>query len=143
MAIWLPLVSLALNLMKNAVFAVSLFITASANAESFDERAEIGRKVEAQTEYQPYIKKMYDAIGGQMAEAMRACFKFVAKSEDKPFTLVADVSVDGKVGKIEIRPRTNIANCFAQEFVSANFPIPPNVVGRNKFPVTIDMRIEP
>jgi hypothetical protein len=58
------------------------------------------------------------------------------------FTLVADITRDGKLSTVDVRPATNIAFCFASGLTRISFPKPPRYPGHIGFPMTIEMRIK-
>jgi len=120
-----------------------LCLVSTASAETFEERVELARAAEKAADTKPYQKQMFDAIGPHLAAAMKSCFGSIKNPETEPFTLVADVTPEGRADAVDVKPNTNIAACFAKGFMSANFPPPPRFRDRSRFPMFIEMRIKP
>jgi hypothetical protein len=84
---------------------------------------------------------MEQQVGAQYAAAMRFCFATVREPQSASFTLVADITPDGKLDAIDVQPATNIASCFAAGVTRISLPPPPRYPGHSSFPMTLQMRI--
>jgi hypothetical protein len=129
--------------MKRVAILLFAVISMSAHAASFDERVRIGRDIGKMEVYQPYQRVMYESITNHLEKTMRRCFGAIKTPQTEPFTLVADITLEGVARSVEIRPETNIARCFAKGFGEASFPPPPAVPGHDAFPIVIDLNMNP
>jgi hypothetical protein len=111
------------------------------SCEPFDVRVGLGKAAEQNEEFSAYQSSMNRQVGSQYAAAMRSCFATVKDPQTDSFTLVGDITPDGELSAVEVRPATNIASCFAAGLRAVTFPNPPRYSGRNGFPVTIEMHI--
>jgi hypothetical protein len=121
-----------------------LLLSISVNAvalESFDERVTLAKAAEIDDQLKAYLPAMYGAVGPQVASTMRTCFDRTEGGDKSPFVLIADISPAGAAQNIEVKPTTNVAQCFARGFSTITFPSPPASAKRAAFPVMIEMRI--
>lgn len=107
----------------------------------FELRAELGEAVEKRAEFAAYFFEMHRRVGAHFAVTMKSCFATTETPATDSFTLVADVTSDGRAAAIEVNPATNIATCFASGVASAAFPPPPSRSDGENFPITIRMHI--
>ena len=116
---------------------------AAAQPRTFEERRHIAQALEGNSKtVQGYLSsEMYPAIGSAMADAMRNCFERSGASSE-PFSLVADVSQDGRFMQIAYEPKSNTAACFAKAISLFRVPSPP-ALGQESFPIVMDMTIKP
>jgi hypothetical protein len=130
-------------MLRRSIFAVFLLsLSAGAVAmESFDERVTLAKAAEADDQLKAYLPSMYGAVGPQVASTMRTCFDRTEGGDKSPFVLVADISAAGAAQNIEVKPSTNVSQCFARGFSSITFPAPPASTKRAAFPVMIEMRV--
>jgi hypothetical protein len=113
----------------------------STSCEPFDVRVELGKAAEEKEEFRSYHSAMIERVGGQYAATMRSCFATIREPQNDRFTLVGDITAEGELDAVEVRPLTNIASCFAAGLRTISFPKPPRYPGRSGFPMTIDMQI--
>ncbi|HRE16471.1 MAG TPA: hypothetical protein PLW86_05300 [Rhodocyclaceae bacterium] len=115
----------------------------AAGAQPFTERVSLAKKLEEQSTTTEYFKNgMYPAIGSALASAMRECMSRAGASTVK-FTVVADVSQDGKFVNIAHEPNTNTAACLAVAMESFRTPPPPMCDCGANLPIVIDMSVAP
>jgi hypothetical protein len=110
--------------------------------DTFEARVGLGKAVEEKEEFKSYHGSIGREVGDQYAATMRSCFATVQEPKIDAFTLVADITPDGNLSAVEVRPATNIACCFAAGLTKISFPKPPHYPGYVGFPMTIEMRIE-
>jgi hypothetical protein len=117
--------------------------TAAADDRTFSERVELAKKIEKQSATTAYFQNaMYPAIGPALASAMRECMSRAGASTVK-FSLVADISQDGKFTHIAYKPNTNTAACIAAAMESFRAPPPPMCECGSSLPIVIDMSVTP
>jgi hypothetical protein len=109
--------------------------------DSFDQRAEIAKKLEDTEQGQAYEKVLMGATGDYVAEAMHQCFPKDMKADTNRFVIVADLQANHSLTRIELRPQTKMTRCFAEKFVKAPFPDPPSYAGIGGLPIVFDMKI--
>lgn len=127
------------------LLAVNLFAlnAIAADNQAFAERVALAKKIEEQratTEY--FQNSMYPAIGPSLASAMKKCMSRSAASTAK-FSVVADITQDGKFTRIAYEPNTNTAACLAAAMASFRAPPPPTCDCGAALPIVIDMSITP
>jgi hypothetical protein len=117
--------------------------TAAAEPKTFEERRHLAQALEdnSKTAQRYLYSDMYPAIGSAMADAMLNCLKPSGVSSE-PFSLIADVSRDGRFMQIAYEPQSNTAACFATAVSSFRVPSPPPF-GQESFPIVMDMKIKP
>lgn len=115
---------------------------AAAQPETFEERRHLARILEDSEPARSYIyNKMFPAIGSTMADAMRDCLNS-SEASSEAFSVVADVSQDGRFTHVAYEPRSNTATCFATAMSSFQVPSPPSG-GETPFPIVFVMKIKP
>lgn len=127
------------------VVALSLFAVhaAAADSQTFAERVALAKKVEEQSATAEYFQNgMYPAIGSELASAMRECMSHAGASTAK-FSVVADISQDGKFTQIAHEPNTNTAACLAAAMTSFRAPPPPTCDCGAALPIVIEMSVAP
>jgi len=125
-------------------FALLLLCCGQLSAEtlSFSERIKLAKEIEKQKSAENYFfKEMFPSVGGVMADAMKRCTS-APKANLSPFTLVADISTQGKFINIAYEPRINTAACFADLLSTLQAPPPPTCECVT-MPIVIEMKIEP
>jgi hypothetical protein len=130
---------------RTYVVALSLFTVhaAAADSQTFAERVALAKKVEEQSATIEYFQNgMYPAIGSALAAAMRKCMSRAGASTVK-FSVVADISQDGKFTHIAHEPNTNTAACLAAAMASFSAPPPPTCDCGAALPIVIDMSVTP
>lgn len=130
---------------RSCVVALSLFAmhAAAADGQTFSERVALAKQVEEQSATTEYFRNgMYPAIGAALASAMRECMSRAGASTEK-FSVVADISLDGKFTHIAHEPNTNTATCLAAAMASFRAPPPPMCDCGAAFPIVIDMSVTP
>lgn len=125
--------------------AVLLFLTAihapllaqaDVSAE-FDERVRIAKEAESDERFHPYPSLMYQHARRYLARAMRQCKAVSPKASGSSFVVVADIDRHGRTERVEVKPASPAARCFAARFSSAIYLEPPAYPGRAGFPVTM------
>ncbi|MDR2219660.1 MAG: hypothetical protein LBE24_03670 [Methylobacillus sp.] len=119
------------------------FITIG-HAATFAERVAISKQIESQKDAKDYLYgSFFPAIGSSMNEAMKMCLNRSGASTEK-FTLVANISLSGKLIDIDFEPKeNNTAACFAKEAGSWSAPPPPWLDGYDALPISMSMNIVP
>lgn len=123
---------------------VTFLMLASASvwaSDSFEQRAEIAKKLEGTDQGQAYEKILMEATGDYVANAMHQCFPQDVKADTDRFVIVADLRASRTLTRVELRPHTKMAQCFLEKFIKAPFPNPPSYAGRNGLPIVFDMEI--
>jgi hypothetical protein len=121
------------------LITVLLAIPAYASSSpTFTERLERAKAVEGQPAPHEYIeKKIFAAMQTPaMKEKVAKCLKAPGTSKEN-FTLVADITKEGKVSGIDYQPRTNTAECLAAALSTMELP-PPPASGNASLPIFID-----
>jgi hypothetical protein len=96
-----------------------------APADDFTTRVQQAKLTEAAATGPAYQKQLWDQIGNRTTDALKSCIATLPKADKAPFTLVADVYADGKLGRVEVRPTTDLATCLLSRFASWKLPAPP------------------
>lgn len=137
---WRAPFDLALKLMSRLIFA-GLFISAvtSVVATDFAARVSSAKSVGQSQEG----KKLLLSLGGAYNAAMRACISPSATVRDKAekFELVADVSADGHMHGVTVRPETPMSRCFANHISSQAIKPPPKLGTSTSYPIYIEIEI--
>lgn len=113
------------------------------SGDSFAARVTQGKLVEAGSTGPTYQKQLWDRITDPSAAALKACIASNAPADKSPFTMVADVSPDGKPHRIDVQPATPVANCFTISLGKMTLPAPPKLPDRASYPIEIDVSIVP
>jgi hypothetical protein len=122
------------------LLAIALFAPTLAAPGDFAARQAEAQRLEASPEGSAYVRK-YSYL---VTPAMRGC---VPPGKADPanlgtFSVVADVLGNGQLFSVDVKPRTPISTCFAEQLGHATFPTPPTNGGKN-YVVVIDMTITP
>lgn len=120
--------------------AVLALATASADP-SFANRVARAKVLETNVEGKAYQPTMWDKIGNPATDALKGCLASNRPADTSPFTLVADIGTDGRPARVEVKPATPVARCFAGQFAAWSLPTPPRSPA--PYPVEIDFTIEP
>lgn len=130
-------------MLTSLALAVMLSAPQAPAADSFSARVLRGKLVEAGFGGQAYQKQMWQQINDPVTELLKACIASNAPADKSPFTVVADLSPDGKPERIEARPATPVARCFANGFGKIALPPPPKLPDSTAYPIEIDVSIVP
>jgi hypothetical protein len=130
-----------------SLFAIALLLRAPQTPpppdESFSARVLRGKLVEAGVAGLAYQKQMWERINDPVTALLKACIDSNAPADKSPFTVVANLSSDGKPGRIEAQPATPVASCFASGFATIELPPPPRLPDSAVYPIEIDVSIVP
>lgn len=129
--------------MKAIAPLLMLAIASAASADPFDARVQKAKRIEASAEGQAFQKRLWGAIGNHVGLVMQKCFPSGVKADTDSFTLVATLMPTGAVAKVEVRPKTAMAQCFSKGFVEAPFPKPSAGLDPEGIPLVIEMKIKP
>jgi hypothetical protein len=121
------------------LLAVALQLSPATDAD-FRTRVTQAKLAEGATTGPAYQKQMWDRIGNATTDAFKACLASVQPPDKSPFTLVADVAVDGRLSRIAVQPETPVAQCMASHFASWTLPAPPAKPA--PYPVEVDFSIK-
>ncbi|HEY4143562.1 hypothetical protein [Pinirhizobacter sp.] len=121
-------------------FAMALFAPTLADPADFSSRKAEAQQLEASPEGAAYVRK-YSYL---VRPAMRGCVPPGASDPANlgSFSVVADVLGNGQLYAVDVKPKTSVATCFAEQIGHATFPTPPTNGGKN-YVVVIDMTITP
>ncbi len=124
------------------ILAACLVAGCATTSPAFNQRVERARQAEHQEVLYNYLHKNFyaDANFGPVAAKLQDCIKLPGASTDH-FTLVADITKQGKVANIEVSPRTNTAECFAGALSKMKKLPPPPTSGNDSLPIFIEMTI--
>ncbi|MDR0476984.1 MAG: hypothetical protein LBH14_03465 [Desulfobulbaceae bacterium] len=107
---------------------------------ALSDRIALAKRVETEPEAAQYFKtQMYPAITQALANAMTACFP-PEKPNPGKFTVVANVSREGKFVNIDYEPKSEAVACVANAI--AGFHTPPPVM-HELLPIVIEMSVVP
>jgi hypothetical protein len=113
------------------------------SGDNFAARMLQGRLVEAGSTGPAYQKQLWNRIDDPFAAALKACIVSNTPADKSPFTVVADVSPDGKPHRIDVQPATPVANCLAASLGKMTLPAPPKLPDSVTYPIEIDISIVP
>ena len=122
------------------LLAIALQLSPSAGAD-FHVRVTQAKLAEGAATGPAYQKQMWDRIGNATTDAYKSCLAATQPPDKSPFTLVADVAVDGRLSRIAVQPETQVAQCMASHFASWTLPPPPAKPA--PYPVEVDFSIKP
>ncbi|MEO7072831.1 MAG: peptidase C13 [Rhodanobacter sp.] len=125
------------------VLAAALGTTPAAPPPDFPARVLRAKLVEAGLDGPAYQKKLWAQMTDPTAAALRRCIADHAPADKSPFTLVADISGNGKPASIQVQPATPVATCLATWFATLILPPPPNLADAATYPIEIDVSITP
>ncbi|MGA8277131.1 MAG: hypothetical protein WB784_02910 [Rhodanobacteraceae bacterium] len=128
---------------KRLAILLALVAVAAHGTDTFDQRVHRAKLVESQGDGKPYVHDMWMHVEADANTAMRACFKAGTPPDTSAFVMVANVLPTGGLGNIDLRPRTPMAQCFADRFAKAPFPLTPTIFGDAGVPIVIEMNIKP
>lgn len=132
--------------MKRNLWILAACLVAAAgcatSTPAFNQRVEKGRQAEHQEVLYSYLHQHFyaDANFGPVAAKLQDCIRAPGASKDH-FTLVADITKQGKVANIDVNPRTNTAECFAAALGKMKKLPPPPTSGKDSLPIFIEMTI--
>jgi hypothetical protein len=128
-----------------ALLALALLLGApqGMSGDSFAARVMQGRLVEAGNTGAAYQKQLWERINDPFAAALKACIVSNTPADKSPFTVVADLSPDGKPSRIDVQPATPVANCLAASLGKMTLPAPPKLPDSVTYPIEIDISIVP
>lgn len=121
------------------LLAVALQLSPTAGAD-FLARVSQAKLAERAASGPAYQKQMWDRIGNPTTDAYKSCLASNTPTDKAPFTLVADVLADGRLGHIAVHPETAVAKCMAGQFASWTLPAPPAKPA--PYPIEIDFSIK-
>ena len=129
----------------STLLALALLLSApqGTSADNFATRVTQGKLVEAGNTGPAYQKQLWDQVTDPFAAALKACIASNAPADKSPFTVVADVSPDGKPHRIDVQPATPVANCFVISLGKMTLPAPPKLPDSATYPIEIDVSIVP
>jgi hypothetical protein len=129
----------------STLLALALLLGApqGTSGDSFATRVTQGKLVEAGNTGPAYQKQLWDRINDPFAAALKACIVSNAPADKSPFTVVADISPDGKPHRIDVQPATPVASCLATSLGKMTLPAPPKLPDSTTYPIEIDVSIEP
>ena len=129
----------------STLLALALLLSApqGTSADNFATRVTQGKLVEAGNTGPAYQKQLWDHVTDPFAAALKACIASNAPADKSPFTVVADVSPDGKPHRIDVQPATPVANCFVISLGKMTLPAPPKLPDSATYPIEIDVSIVP
>lgn len=129
----------------STLLALALLLGApqGASGDSFAARVMQGKLVEAGNTGPAYQKQLWERINDPFAAALKACIVSNTPADKSPFTVVADVSPDGKPGRIEAQPATPVADCLAASLGRMTLSAPPKLPDSATYPIEIDVSIVP
>ncbi|HQT65308.1 MAG: hypothetical protein B7Z75_12245 [Acidocella sp. 20-57-95] len=125
--------------MKYFILACLLFSAQAALADDFSARATTARARAGNTEGAKYDITLWPILN-QAAAVCDPPGTVLPDTELGHFNLVGDITADGKMINIEVRPETNMAKCYAAQMAKAHFLHPP-LVGGPTYPVLLDMKV--
>ncbi|WP_266170262.1 peptidase C13 [Dyella subtropica] len=109
--------------------------------DDFTTRVTQAKLTEASATGPAYQKQLWDQIGNPTTDALKGCIATLPKANKAPFTLVADVHTDGTLGRVEVRPTTDVATCLLSKFAAWKLPAPPATPA--PYPIEVDFSITP
>ena len=130
---------------RTLALVLSLFAlnAAAADKQTFSGRVALAKEIEHQGPTSEYLNgAMFPAIGPELQSSMLKCMSRSGASALK-FTVVADVTPDGKFIHIARKPNTNTAACLAAAMVKFRAPPPPMCDFGTNLPIVIEMSVEP
>ena len=117
-----------------------LILSPVAISASFEERAAVAKEIADSTKGSNYES----SLGQFIYNAITACIPPGSTDVGNlgKFSLVADVSKDGKVQNPEVQPVTHVSSCFKSEFETQSLPDPPEgLLVKGVLPILIEMDV--
>lgn len=109
-------------------------------SDDFQARVSQAKLAEGAASGPGYQKDMWDRIGNPTTDAYKSCLGSNKPADTSPFTLVASVTTDGHMQRIEVQPQTAVAKCMAGQFSNWVLPVPP--AQPKPYPIEIDFSIK-
>jgi len=106
--------------------------------DGFDDRVKAAKALEDGAAGKAWQAALWDRIGNPATDALKGCIASNEPADRRAFTLVAFVDATGHSSRVEVRPATPVASCFAGQFAAWVLPAPPKA----PYPVEIDVTIE-
>jgi hypothetical protein len=121
------------------LLAIALQLSPTAGAD-FHARVTQAKLAEGAATGPAYQKQMWDRIGNATTDAYKTCLAGTQPPDKSPFTLVANVTADGRLIDIAVQPDIAVAKCMASHFTGLTLPAPPATPA--PYPVEIDFSIK-
>jgi hypothetical protein len=121
------------------LLAIALQLSPTTDAD-FHARVTQAKLAEGAATGPGYQKQMWDHIGNLTTDAYKACLAATQPPDKSPFTLVANVTTDGRLTGIAVQPETAVAKCMASHFSAVTLPAPP--ARPAPYPIEIDFSIK-
>lgn len=125
--------------------AIFLSFTAAGQAAAEDfpalaDRVSLAKQAELQEETRNYLRESMAPVADPfVAEAIRMCTNHPCASTD-PFVVVADVTGEGVLSRVDYEPRTDSSECFANALARLRVPAPPTGA-QGRLPIVLEMTI--
>lgn len=125
----------------STLLVLALLSAPGAPVDDFSSRVTQAKLAEAASTGPDYQKQLWNLIGDRTTDALKGCISSLPRANKSPFTLVADVAPDGTLGRVEVRPTTDVATCLLSRFATWKLPKPP--ADPAPYPVEVDFSITP
>lgn len=125
----------------SSLLVLALLSAPGAPVDDFSSRVTQAKLAEAATTGPDYQKQLWNLIGDRTTDALKGCIASLPRPNKAPFTLVADVAPDGALGRVEVRPTTDVATCLLSRFATWKLPKPPGDPA--PYPIEVDFSITP
>lgn len=118
----------------------SFSVVRSTDSSLFKDRIQRARALEHQPQPMAYMKKyLFPAMSSSLTRKLEDCLELPNANKDS-FTLVADITQEGKMVDVDYSPPTNTAKCFATAF--RLLELPRRATSDNaKLPILLEMKI--
>ncbi len=108
----------------------------AADTHSFSERVQRAKALKEQPKPAAYIEKhVFPAL-----QPVQKCLEAPGTSTES-FTVVADITKEGKIANVDTLPQTDTAQCFATALRALHFP-PPPVSDESGMPIVLEVTLE-
>jgi hypothetical protein len=124
-----------------SLLLLGLALAPPARADDFTSRAAAGRAASQNGEGSKYDLSLLPILK-QAGDACDPLGTKLPPSEIGHFALIGNITDTGQMIDIEVRPKTQIAICFANQMSTAQFSTPP-LYGRPTYPVVVDLNVTP
>ncbi|AIF46576.1 hypothetical protein [Dyella japonica] len=121
------------------LLALALQLSPAAGAD-FHTRVTQAKLAEGAATGPGYQKQMWERIGNLTTDAYKTCLAGSQPADKTPFTLVADVTADGRLTGIAVQPEIAVAKCMASHFTGLTLPAPP--AKPVPYPIEIDFSVK-